>query len=126
MRSRFRRQRHLDEFVASGCRRIGFCGYVLCVFAYNRPNVRAKHHERQPSSSEILLASNVLIRRNQNIEAGIFGGLQKLRVFKLKGPSGLDKSTDLMFWQETTHSDGNVLIKQDAQRDDLVRNQESL
>jgi hypothetical protein len=31
-----------------------------------------------------------------------------------------------MFWQETTHSDGNVLIKQDAQRDDLVRNQESL
>ena len=79
--SRFRRQRHFDEVVASGCYRIDFGRYRHAVLPNHRPDVGPEDDQSEFPPFQILLMPDVLIRCNHHIESPLFRHLRKARRF---------------------------------------------
>lgn len=123
--ARFWRQRHCNEVKTSRHCRVGLCCYLCPVNTYNRPDVGTKHDQGKLAAREVLLIADVLIRGHQHVETLGFRGFQKVAVFKLYRPSRFDESAHRMVRQESSHTDRDVLIKQDAQRGDSWRTSQS-
>lgn len=69
------------------------------------------------------MISDTLIGRNHQVETRRFGLFQQVPVLELDRPTCLDEGANVMMAQEAPHTDGDVLIKNDAQRDDFRRRQ---
>jgi hypothetical protein len=118
------RQRHFYEREASwqgggdlGC-------YLYFIFANNGPDIRAEHNQREAPAPEVLLMADVLIGGNEHVEEGGFRSLQKFAVLQLWGPVHFDDGANFVVGQEETDADGNVVIKENAQRDGSLRTRE--
>ena len=73
------------------------------------------------SAHQVLLIPDVLIGRNQHIEARSFRFREKLPVFKLRVPWHFNERAHVMTGQEPSHTDRDIFIKQDVQRGESSR-----
>lgn len=93
---------------------------TLCFLSY-RPDIGPEDDQSEFSAGQVLLVADVLVGGNHYIESGLFRHCQKFAVFQLVGPLHFDEGLDPVIGQEPTHTNRNVLIKQDAQRGGSVR-----
>ena len=61
--------------------------------------------------------ADILIGGNQHVESFGFRSLKKFAFLKLRRPVHFDDGVNFVVGQEETDTDGNVMIKQNAQRD---------
>ncbi len=78
------------------------------------PNIRTKYDERDPPVLHILLIDDVLICRYDQLESGLFGGLDQFSIYNAS-PTPILGHLDIVFAQESRHTVGHVLIKQYVQ-----------
>ncbi len=116
-RSRLCQKWNFDELVASQRCRFYGSGNRRSVVANKRPDVRTEDNQSELAASQILLIANILIGGNQHIVGGIFRSFQQLPIFQLRRPVQLNDGSHFVRREEEAYSNGNVLIKQDAQRD---------
>jgi hypothetical protein len=63
----------------------------------------------------------ILVGRNQYVELRSFSRIEEFPVLKLWVPLQIHDGVNLMLQEESAHTDRNVFVKQDAQRDDFWR-----
>ncbi|GAC1333599.1 MAG: hypothetical protein NVSMB26_14970 [Beijerinckiaceae bacterium] len=85
------------------------------MFADRRPAVRAEDDDSQFPTTDILLMSKALIRREYHGKSGALGGCDQLTI-RQRGPSHLIGRCDLMSGKDLAHAYGHILIKQDTRR----------
>jgi len=70
-----------DFDVTAGCGGIHDRGYFAYITSRDTPLGIPKHHYRDGPAPQVLLARNVLIRGNQNLEPGFFGSFEQLAIY---------------------------------------------
>ena len=91
------------------------------MIANDRPDVGAEDDQGKLAVFEVLLMADVLIGSNHYVETRRFSLFQQFAVLKLDRPPCFNEGANLVAGKEAPNADGDVLIKQDAQRDDFRR-----
>lgn len=108
-------KRHFYELEAAGRYFLQGLSDRLCVAANYRPDVGAKDDKGQISTSQILLVLDILIGSHEHIKPCRFRSRDQLPVFDLRRPSHFNNRMDFVFRKKRPYTNGNVVIKQDAQ-----------
>ena len=75
--------------------------------------VRAEDDDRDAATGKALLVGNILVARNQHVEAIGLGNRQKLTVFE-RAPSHFGGGDDFMVRENGPQADRHVCIKQET------------
>ena len=70
-----------------------------------------ENHQRDPSAREVLLVTDIFIRRHQNVEARLFGIPQQFAVPRLC-PTSLPRLDDGMACQRASDAARDVVVRQ--------------
>ena len=105
-------ERHVDRRVTAGPGGIDGLGYSACGQPDHRPLGVPENDERNPARSQVLLVADVLVGRDNHVEARPFGRLDQIAVGEFL-PSAGTRLFDDMAIEEPCQPARHPVIEED-------------